>query len=91
MKAFRLLHYHVPTTGFACLWEMFQLPIKQMYITGFDFMTSNIHNMDEKWNPGRQDDPVRHMHSVEADIVKEWARGNNKILLDKHLRKMFKL
>jgi hypothetical protein len=89
MELFNLLGKHVPSTGFACIWELIQCEPKKLYITGFDFMRSKKHNVDELWNPGNQDDPIRHMWDSEAELLKKWAYKSKFIRLDKHLRKMF--
>jgi hypothetical protein len=88
MKLFHMLGDHVPTTGFACIWEISQLEPKKMYITGFDFFSSGRHNTDEIWRPGHQNDPIKHMPDVEAKLLKQWSCANDMYRLDEHLRNM---
>lgn len=88
MKCFEMLGGHVPSTGFACIWEFVNLPVKSMYVTGFDFFRSGIHNIDEQWRPGKKDDPIRHIPEKEFEIFKRWAQKMpSKIQLDYYLRK----
>lgn len=86
MKLFNILDKHVPTTGFACIWEIAQLEPKYMYITGFDFFSSGKHNTDEIWRPGHQDDPIKHTPDKEAELLKQWAYKNKMYRLDEQLR-----
>jgi hypothetical protein len=88
MELFNLLDKHVPSTGLACIWELIQCNPKKLYITGFDFMQSGKHNVDELWNPGNQEDPIRHMWKKEANMVKKWAYKSKFIRLDSHIRLM---
>ena len=89
LKCFQLLNKHVPTTGFACIWELIQCNPKELYITGFDFFESKMHNVNERWRDGDKEDPIRHMPEVEAEHVKEWASKYKFITLDKHLRNLW--
>ena len=89
MELFNILDKHVPSTGFACIWELIQCEPKKLYITGFDFMRCKKHNVDELWNPGNQDDPIRHMWDLEAALLKKWAYKSKMIRLDNHLRRIF--
>jgi hypothetical protein len=91
LKCFNMLGGHVPSTGFACLWEFVQLPVKEMYVTGFDFFRSGKHNINERWLPGKKDDPIRHLPEREFEIFKKWAiQMPSKIQLDYYLRKQIK-
>jgi hypothetical protein len=90
LECFDMLGQHVPSTGFACLWEFASMPVKEMYVTGFDFFTSGVHNINEKWNKGMSDDPIRHLPEKERAIFKTWAKKMpSKIKLDKYLRRLF--
>jgi len=71
---FNLLGQHIPTTGFACILDFLGLACKSVHITGFDFFSSKIHNVDEPWNPGNRSDPFRHMPRDECN----WLRNNQK-------------
>ena len=90
MELFNLLKNHQPTTGFAGIWELLRLPIKSLYITGFDFFSSMQHNGLERWRPKNLDDPLRHEPDREAVLLKKWASENDKIRLDKTLRNKLK-
>src|SRR3990167_1834213 len=74
MEYFHLLEDHIPTTGFACILDVLSFPVKKVYITGFDFFTSEIHNVDEKWFALNNDDPIKHVPHKELD----WLRNNYK-------------
>lgn len=87
LKCFHLLGGHVPTTGFCCIWEMVNIGPKKIYITGFDFMTSGVHNVDEKWRPGIPDDPIGHVPHKEFEIVKKWIKEIPWVNPDEYLRK----
>lgn len=86
MELFHKLGDHVPTTGFACIWEFAQMDLQELYITGFDFMKSGLHNMNEPWNPGKQDDPVKHLPDQEEIMVKKMWQKSKFIRLDRYLR-----
>jgi hypothetical protein len=90
LKCFHMLSNHVPTTGFSCIWEIINLPVKEIYITGFDFFKSGIHNVNDIWKPGKADDPIKHMPEEELRYLKKWAKEMPEITLDAHLRKLIK-
>ena len=73
---FALLGNHIPTTGFACILDIFQTPYKSLYITGFDFFTSKLHNVDEPWKRGNKHDPIKHVPREECRWIKNnhWGR-----------------
>lgn len=89
MKLFDALGRHVPTTGFMGIWEILQCEPKELYITGFDFMSSGVHNVNERWLKGREDDPVRHIHHKEEAIVRAWYFDKKGITLDRYLARKF--
>lgn len=60
MEKFHLLGGHVPTTGFSAILDIMKFDPARLYLTGFDFFTSKIHNANEKWKPGCPDDPIGH-------------------------------
>lgn len=70
---FHLLDRHVPTTGFAALLEIMAHEPASVYMTGFDFFQSRIHNVDERWRPGDPSDPIGHSHARERAWVKAHA------------------
>lgn len=72
MSHFQLLGGHVPTTGFAALLDVLSYEPASVYMTGFDFFTSGRHNVNERWKPGRPDDPIGHVPQIEA----AWLRWN---------------
>jgi hypothetical protein len=87
MKSFELLGKHVPTTGFSAILDVLACNPKSVYLTGFDFMTSGIHNVDEKWRPGDPSDPIGHRPEREF----AWIRDNRRLkplTFDKHLSSM---
>lgn len=59
-EVFDLLDAHIPSTGFSALYEVFRHGPAHVYLTGFDFFSSRIHNVNEPWRPGNPDDPIGH-------------------------------
>jgi hypothetical protein len=43
-----------------------------VYLTGFDFFRSNLHNVDEPWKQKNADDPFKH----EPEREREWLVKN---------------
>jgi hypothetical protein len=81
----RLLGGHIPTTGFAAILDVLECEPASVYLTGFDFFESGQHNVDEKWKPGRADDPIGHRPEME----KAWIKANSgRFLFDRKLRQM---
>jgi len=72
METFETLGRHVPTTGFAAIFEVLKHDPASVYITGFDFFASGIHNLDEKWRPGDPTDPICHR----PDSERRWLAEN---------------
>lgn len=74
LKHFRICQQHQPTTGFDALLTILECGPKSLYMTGFDFFESGLHNVDEKWDRARknQDDPIRHR----PDLEKAWLKAN---------------
>lgn len=60
LVAFKLLGKHVPTTGFSAVHTILGFRPESVYLTGFDFFASGIHNVNEPWRPGNPDDPIKH-------------------------------
>jgi hypothetical protein len=84
---FNLLEKHIPTTGFSALLDVLSYGPKSVYLTGFDFFSSGIHNVNEAWRPGDPSDPIGHVPEKEL----QWLFDNLKsqpIKLDKVLTKM---
>lgn len=69
---FELLGRRVPTTGFSAVLMLLRFKPAHLYMTGFDFFTSRIHNVDEKWLPGDPRDPIGHDPRREL----EWVRAH---------------
>lgn len=72
LKKFELLGRHQPTTGFAAILDVLDCRPASLYLTGFDFFTSGIHNVDERWKPGNQNDPICHR----PDFELAWLEQN---------------
>lgn len=62
---------HMPTTGFSCILDILSFNC-EVHITGFDFFTSKIHNVNELWRSGNKRDPIRHLPELEL----QWLRDN---------------
>lgn len=72
MAHFNLLGGHVPTTGFAALLDVLEFEPARVYLTGFDFFSSGLHNVNERWRPINGDDPIGHRPALEA----RWLADN---------------
>lgn len=72
MRHFRLLGDHVPTTGFAALLTILEHNPRNLFVTGFDFFQSGVHNVDERWRSGDPADPIGHS----PDGEREWFAAN---------------
>ena len=66
LRSFELLGRHIPTTGFAAILDVIGCEPASLYLTGFDFFSSGLHNVDEKWRPGNTADPIGHVPQLEA-------------------------
>lgn len=88
MQIFNILNQHVPSTGLAAIWEIITSNPKRVFITGFDFMASGRHNVNERWKKGRADDPVGHDFEAEKNLVMKWVKQYDFIEVDDHLRRM---
>lgn len=69
MEYFLLLNSHIPSTGFQCILEVLKTNARSIYITGFDFFSSGLHNVNEPWRPGRPDDPIGHRPDLEKEYI----------------------
>lgn len=65
LETFNLLGGHVPTTGFSAILDVLSCAPRSVYLTGFDFFASGIHNVNERWSEKNTDDPIRHMPELE--------------------------
>jgi hypothetical protein len=72
LAKFELLDRRIPTTGFAAILDVLACEPASVYLTGFDFFTSGIHNVSERWTPGNPNDPIGHR----PDMEMEWLRQN---------------
>jgi hypothetical protein len=72
MAHFELLGRRVPTTGFAALLDILACNPKHVYMTGFDFFTSKIHNVNERWRKMNPDDPIGH----DPERERKWLAEN---------------
>lgn len=84
MQSFWLLKEHIPTTGFAAILDVLACDIASVYLTGFDGFKSGLHNVDEKWRPGKPDDPIGHRPDLEIALLGE-LRKKHPITVDKVL------
>lgn len=66
LRSFHLLGKHVPSTGFAAILDVLACGPSSVYLTGFDFFASGVHNVDEPWRPGDPADPIGHRPELEA-------------------------
>lgn len=71
LQSMSVLDGHIPTTGFAAILKVLESKPASLYVTGFDFFKSGLHNVDEKWRPGDPNDPIRHMPEKEKTWLKE--------------------
>ncbi len=67
-----ILQGHIPTTGFAAIMEIIRLPIRSLYVTGFDFFESGIHNVNEPWREKNTDDPICHRPDLEKALMRKY-------------------
>lgn len=73
LEWFMLLGRRVPTTGFAALLEILSHDPASVYMTGFDFFRSRMHNVNERWRPGDPTDPIGHAPEREREWVSSHA------------------
>lgn len=86
MKPFDALGRHMPTTGFAAIWDVLSFNPKTVFLTGFDFFQSGIHNVNEPWRAKNLDDPFRHDPERELAWVAR-SMGRYPIRFDDRLRR----
>lgn len=72
LAKFELLGKHQPTTGFAAILDVIDCAPRSVYLTGFDFFTSGVHNVDEAWKQKNNDDPICHR----PDLERAWVQAN---------------
>lgn len=72
LAKFDLLGKHQPTTGFAAILDVLECEPASVYLTGFDFFTSGLHNVSERWEAKNRDDPICHR----PDLEREWIKAH---------------
>ena len=65
LDKFELLGRHVPTTGFSAVLDVLSCKPRNLFLTGFDFFQSRVHNVNERWKEGHPGDPIKHVPEVE--------------------------
>lgn len=85
MQPFEALGRHMPTTGFAAIWDVLSFNPARVYLTGFDFFRSGIHNVNEPWRAKNLDDPFRHEPEREAAWLTKAIRSTPSIMCDRLL------
>lgn len=69
-----LLGGHVPTTGFAAILDVLRAQPASLFLTGFDFFRSGLHNVNEPWCEKNLDDPLRHVPDRELKwLAEHWS------------------
>lgn len=77
LEKFELLDRHQPTTGFSAILDVVACYPARAYLTGFDFFTSGLHNVDEPWREKNKGaDPICHR----PDLEMAWIAQN----MDRH-------
>lgn len=85
LRKMAILDGHQPTTGFAAILDTLACNPKSVYLTGFDFFASGLHNLDKPWKPGDPSDPIGHR----PDREREWVRQHrDRLQLDPALQGM---
>jgi len=74
LRVFELLGRHIPTTGFSAVLDVLDCEPASVYMTGFDFFQSGVHNVNEPWRKGNPDDPICHSPDNEASWLRAHAR-----------------
>ncbi len=82
-ETFHMLGGHIPSTGFSAVLEVLRHDPAEVYLTGFDFFASRVHNVNEPWRPGNPEDPIGHAPERERDYVRSLGAT---IQCDKRLR-----
>lgn len=85
VASFDLLEQHIPSTGFSAILAILQCDPSRLYLTGFDFFASRVHNVNEPWRPGNPDDPIGHAPELERAWL---AKHRDRVSLDSALTKI---
>lgn len=72
VEQFEMLGRRIPTTGFSAILEVLSCDPKSVYLTGFDFFASKMHEVDRPWRAKNMDDPIRHAPERE----RKWLIAN---------------
>lgn len=75
LRGFSELGGHVPTTGWSAISDVAGLRPASLHLAGFDFFTSGVHNVDQRWKPGDPRDPIGHVPHREVDLLRQAARS----------------
>jgi hypothetical protein len=89
MDKFHVLGKHIPTTGFSAILDVLACEPRSCHLTGFDFFTSGLHNVDEHWKPGDPADPIGHRPELEAQWL-NWNAGRLPITFDAKLNDLLR-
>ena len=88
-KNWNKLGGYIPTTGFCAVLDILQFSPRLVYMTGFDFFETKIHNINEKWNKKR--DGGGHHFNKEYEAFKKLFRTDKRLQIDSYLtRKLLK-
>lgn len=87
MVGFNILDRHMPTSGFAAILDVLSFSPESVFLTGFDFFQSGVHNVDEPWREKNLDDPFRHLPSEELNWVARNAK-NHSMRFDQRLERL---
>lgn len=87
MEKVGILGGHIPTTGFAAILDILACEPRSVYLTGFDFFSSKIHNVDEMWRAGNPADPIGHRPEFEAAWLADNI-GNYPLVFDTKLKEL---
>jgi len=86
-RGFEILNGHIPTTGFSAVLDILLAGPLSLYLTGFDFFTSRVHNVDESWKAGNPEDPIRHLPMDELKWIVRNA-GSYPIVFDPEIERI---
>lgn len=90
LELFEKLDGHIPTTGFTAIYDLLKCGVGELYVTGYDFFSSGLHNVNQPWRPGDPTDPIGHR----PDLEYEWLKSNRErfpLTFDQYLTTRFNL
>jgi len=89
LVGFNLLNKRMPTTGFAAILDVLSFKPKSIYLTGFDFYLTRMHNLNERWRPNNPGDPIAHHPKREQEwLVKNM--GNYPLNVDPVMKRQLR-